>query len=409
MTWFHQFIWKILYPKISAVAFWWIENMPTPSRTAHWIKERHSYPARQLPPANAKQHALFLCPSAGEYESIKYIIHLYKLEQPNSHVEVAFFSTSGIRHIDASPNPFVDHYHSLWPIDRNSSVNEFFSKRDIQFAAISTLAIWPATMNYLTEHNIPYYFIGTKVRPTLLKKLGLWTWKYYLENAVHIYDYDFPSSSPIPQNLSNVTFIKDLRIATIAEDIESKSMDLSVIHHFKKDHKLLVVGSSHFKDEQFLNDSINELIQNKWRIVLAPHEINRSKDVKAMFANSVLLSQDHISDNVKVLILDKHGWLKALYATADIAYVGGGIDGRIHNLLEPLIAGCKTVIFRDTNLYNYSNDIRKMLKTIERLSDITTVFENHSDEEIRQEHLQKTISESKEDALMIANELCSLI
>ena len=47
--------------------------------------------------------------------------------------------------------------------------------------------------------------------------------------------------------------------------------------------------------------------------------------------------------NTNVLILDSIGQLANAYNYGDIAYIGGGFSGRLHNILEPSVFGLPVI------------------------------------------------------------------
>jgi 3-deoxy-D-manno-octulosonic-acid transferase len=49
-------------------------------------------------------------------------------------------------------------------------------------------------------------------------------------------------------------------------------------------------------------------------------------------------------ENYEIIIFDKIGYLAELYELGDIAIVGGGFDGQIHNVLEPAAHGIPVLI-----------------------------------------------------------------
>ena len=84
------------------------------------------------------------------------------------------------------------------------------------------------------------------------------------------------------------------------------------------------------------------------------HEIQNHKlrKQKSFGDNCSLLSNTDLSKPIpKVLIIDEIGILSSLYNFSDIAFVGGGFSGKLHNILE---AGIKrNIIIFGPKLKNY--------------------------------------------------------
>ena len=63
-------------------------------------------------------------------------------------------------------------------------------------------------------------------------------------------------------------------------------------------------------------------------------------------------------NDYEVLIVDSIGLLASLYAYADIAYIGGGFNASIHNILEPVVYGMP-VLFGPN--YHKSDEAKTLL------------------------------------------------
>ena len=71
--------------------------------------------------------------------------------------------------------------------------------------------------------------------------------------------------------------------------------------------------------------------------IIAPHEIKENEILKTkkLFGNEALLySEIDLKKPIpKVLIVDQIGILADLYNYSDIAFIGGGFSGKLHNIL----------------------------------------------------------------------------
>ncbi len=81
-----------------------------------------------------------------------------------------------------------------------------------------------------------------------------------------------------------------------------------------------------------------------FKLIIAPHDIkeNHVKKIVDLFDDDCILYSDATGQNVidkKVLIIDNIGLLSNIYQYTDIAFVGGGFSGALHNILEPTSFG----------------------------------------------------------------------
>lgn len=112
---------------------------------------------------------------------------------------------------------------------------------------------------------------------------------------------------------------------------------------------VMVGGSTHPGEEEALLDALAaaEKAGHGFALVLAPREIGRAAELERLVrgrrrrvVRRSRLEGRHLLPG-EVLVLDELGELSAIYATAQLAFVGGTlvpVGG--HNLVEPVHAGC---------------------------------------------------------------------
>lgn len=123
----------------------------------------------------------------------------------------------------------------------------------------------------------------------------------------------------------------------------------------KKGKKILVAGSTRDNEEEYLLQVFEKL--DDYLLILVPRHIERTTDIcqrllqkynyqrwtdiyrekSKLFSSDVETMQKLSKEGRDIIIVDKIGELRKLYAIADIAYVGGTmVDVGGHSLLEPL-------------------------------------------------------------------------
>jgi 3-deoxy-D-manno-octulosonic-acid transferase len=114
---------------------------------------------------------------------------------------------------------------------------------------------------------------------------------------------------------------------------------------------VIVAGSTGPQDEEFLLTALAGLSSRRPALLalIAPHDPTESaiRGLEAR-AHAVGLGTARWSasggDACTVTIVDQVGVLYRLYALADLAYVGGGFGGAVHNTMEPAAMGVPVAI-----------------------------------------------------------------
>ena len=138
--------------------------------------------------------------------------------------------------------------------------------------------------------------------------------------------------------INNTKVCGDTRFDRVLE-VKKKFSEIELIKQFKGDNKLIIAGSTWSKDEDLVLDSFMKIKNEKIKLLIAPHEVNEKsvseteKKLKERKIKFELFSKFK-NENSEVLVLNTIGVLARSYAYADAAYIGGGFNEGLHNVLE---------------------------------------------------------------------------
>jgi len=115
--------------------------------------------------------------------------------------------------------------------------------------------------------------------------------------------------------------------------------------------RVVVFGSPHREELQTLKKLLTDVNSHSEIVyIVAPHEVDTStiesfiddlKNPSVIFCKISEAGRDdwlgalEEHDKTTVIVLDTFGFLAESYGLADLAIVGGGFDGQLHNVLEP--------------------------------------------------------------------------
>ena len=314
------------------------------------------------------------CASLGEYEQAKPLIEKIKQEQPDTRILTTFFSPSG--YTQAIKKPLADHIFYL-PLDLPTNVNRFLDIVQPKAAIFVKYEYWYNFMQQLHQRAIPYYYISAIFRENqhFFKSYGHWFAKQ-LRQATHFFVQTEKSKRLLETiGVEQVTVCGDTRfdrVKAIADRVEP----FDFMETFRQDRKVIVAGSTWGPDEQLLA----QLLQHfpDYKLVVAPHEINRTPEVKQTFAayKTALYSskeENNLAD-CQVFIVNTIGILNRLYQYSTVSYIGGAFKTGLHNILEAAVYG-KPIFFGPH--YDHFNEAVNLVAQ-------KGAFSIHSPEEMRE-------------------------
>lgn len=314
-----------------------------------WIKGRKDIFEKLNETFKAERGAVIWmhCASLGEFEQGRPFIEQLKEKYPHYKILLTFFSPSGY---EIRKNyPLADYVFYI-PLDTPANAKRFIAITQPKLAFFVKYEFWYFYLKTLKEKKIPYYLIAGVFRPNHLffKPYGKW----YLEaiqGFEKLFLIDQGSLTIANQHgLQQAILTGDPRIDRVAA-IAKNAPPIPVIKAFKGDKKLFILGSAHEKDWGVFFDSL-KVIKNKkyfkdWRFMIAPHEIGVDHLTKIVEQAPFSVIRYTKWDNQgaiapdAILVLDTIGQLSAAYQYGDLAFIGGGFDRGIHNILEPAAFG----------------------------------------------------------------------
>ena len=100
---------------------------------------------------------------------------------------------------------------------------------------------------------------------------------------------------------------------------------------------MLIAGSIYKNDLKILIEITKSNLE--LQLIIVPHTLEKIDYYKKNINNSVILSKanEKTVKKYSVLIIDQIGILSKIYRFGNIAYLGGGFNNGIHNILEPIV------------------------------------------------------------------------
>lgn len=290
--------------------------------------------------------AWFHCASLGEFEQGKPVIEGFKKKYPDHKILITFFSPSGY---ELRKNYGNADYVFYLPIDTKKNAKKFIKTIQPNVAFFVKYEFWNFYLEELFNKKIPTYLISGVFRKNQLffKWYGAW-YKKMLAYFNHFFLQNKASENLLKEiGYSNATISGDTRFDRVYENSLSPE-ELPIIKAFKSDQKIIIGGSSWPEEENILA-KYYQSNQSNFKLIIAPHNIaeNHIQQIEKLFNNNCIRYSEATLKNIgaqNVLIIDNIGILSNIYQYTDIALIGGGFTGALHNILEPTSFG-NTIFF----------------------------------------------------------------
>ena len=332
-----------------------------------WIEGRKNWRdklALQLAPFADKPKVWVHCASLGEFEQGRPIIEAIKEQYPQYAIILTFFSPSGYEvRKDYDKADAVCYL----PLDTKTNAADFIKMADPKIALFIKYEFWVNFLNTLKKNRVATYIVAAVFR----KEQPFFKWygglfKRTLQAFTTLFVQDEQSLQLLASiGINNVTVCGDTRFDRVMA-IRDEFKPIPEIEHFKGSSKLIIAGSTWPKDEDMVLATYNKLKEQNIKLIIVPHDIEDgllkatvSKIKKHSF--SYTLFTEGVNADAEVLILNTVGLLSRIYYYADIAYIGGGFNGGLHNCLEAAVYGKPVSFFgKEFVKYNEAVELVKM-------------------------------------------------
>ena len=319
---------RILYNFISLgiQLYWWFSGLFGNQKSRSAIKGRINW-EKKLADLNLSPNPIWVHASSHGEGLMAIPLINQILTETDENILLTFFSPSGFKHFKHESKRVKKLY---LPLDYHSNAKKFIPLLNPKMVVFIKYDLWMNFISEIIKAGIPSFCfsIKTPVDHWYLK----WYGKYFikcLKKMKCILTLDEKSLKNLnAAGLSNVKRCGDTRYDQVSLQHNP------ILKNVKKPCVLL--GSSWNEEEANLASVISYFPEVQF--IIAPHEVSiqRLSKIKDQFGeNCELLSAFSSGELPHVLVIDRIGLLSELYSDSDIAYVGGGYTGKLHNIIEP--------------------------------------------------------------------------
>lgn len=279
----------------------------------------------------------FHCASLGEFEMARPLIEKLKKEKPEAKILLTFFSPSGY---EIRKNYELVDLVIYIPADTKTNAFWLVDAFRPSLAVFVKYEIWLNILAELKKNKIKTILISAVFHPK--QRFFKWYGKIFREalSAMNkIYVQNETSHEILKKWKIDSIIAGDNRYDRVSENAKNiKPID--AIYKWKSNEKIIIAGSSWQPEEKLVCEFANK--NSNQKIIFVPHDIseNHLKNIESQLKLPFIrYSQLDKITYEKIIIVDNIGLLSSLYQYADVAIIGGGFSGKLHNILEAATFG----------------------------------------------------------------------
>ncbi len=308
-----------------------------------WVEGRKNW-KKQLPALNGQDVYWFHCASLGEFDQGIPVMNYLREHLPDAYIVTTFFSPSGMEHYHKRNHPcdFVCYL----PIDTPKNASHFVTHFKPKVSLFVKYEFWENHINAAKKQGSQIYSISTLFRPNqhffkpIIGKIS--------RGVLFDFDHFFVQNDITLKLLNSIGITKatltgDTRFDRVLENKKQLQPNTILIDFVGNSANTLIAGSVWNPDLDLLESTLKS---NQFtKTIIAPHQINEGmiQSIIDRFPHLCERYTTFANENKPILILDTIGHLASAYSYGQLAYVGGGFSGQLHNILEPAVFGLPVI------------------------------------------------------------------
>ncbi len=311
-------------------------------KAKEWVDGRKNI-FDNLPVVNGERVVWFHCASLGEFDQGIPLMKKIIEQDPKTFLLVTFYSPSGMKFYHKRER--IADLVMYLPLDTPKNAKKFIRYFKPEQCFFVKYEFWYNFIHQAKRNNAQVYNVSGLFRED--HRFFKWYGGLF-RKLLKKFDWFFVQNKESKSLLNSIGLDKvsitgDSRFDRVIENKENASKN-QTIEDFKNNEQLTIIGSSWPEDEAIL---IPWIKKQKGKVLIAPHNVdeNHILEISKQLPEAIRYTQSNNTNlsNEKILILDTIGQLANAYSYGNIAYVGGGFSGNLHNILEPAVFGLPVI------------------------------------------------------------------
>lgn len=307
--------------------------------------------------------------SVGEIHLLKQIVTEFRQRHPDWDCVISTTTDTGY---DEARKRFPDLRVFFWPFDFTWAVGRALRRVRPNLVVLAEGELWPNFLASAKRQAIPVAVVNGRMSPRSLRRYQRLRWlvrgvfgKLDL-CAVQTEEYARAYRALGAHNVHVTGSVK--YDGACVDRNNPRTRELERLLGIGKEHLVLIAGSTQAPEEKIVLEIYRRACERHphLRLVIVPRQKERFDEVADLlraadlgFARRSALAQPC---RQPIILLDTFGELGAVWGLADVAFVGGSLDGKRggQNMIEPAAYGAPVVFGPHT--WNFKDTVTRLLE-----------------------------------------------
>lgn len=264
-----------------------------------------------------------------------------------------------------------------WPLDFSWAVDRAIREIHPDLIVLAESELWPNFLLAARHHRIPVIAVNVRLSPRSAQRYR--RFRSLVRDWLSLVSHFAVQTNQYAVNLHDagvetdrLTVTGSVKYDGVETDrINAKTLDLRRLFSIGGKDVVWVAGSTMEPEEQYVLDAYSCLHADHpdLRLILVPRQPNRFEEVaellsrrKIAFVRRTDLTSNRPARDGEVILLNTLGELSAAWGLADIAFVGGSLDGRRggQNMMEPAAYGAAVLFGPHT--WNFKDTVERLIE-----------------------------------------------
>ncbi len=305
--------------------------------------------------------------SVGEIHMLRQLVREARRLNPHWHCVISTTTDTGL---EEAKKIFADLPVFYWPFDFTWAVQAALDAIRPDLVVLAESELWPNFLDLARRREIGLALVNGRMSPRSAARFQRLRW--LVRSMFARLDLCAVQTEEYAEHWSalgapHVVVTGNIKYdGAVSQRDNPRTLALRSLLQIEDDDLVLVAGSTQDPEESVLLEFFQHAFKTwpNFRLILAPRQKDRFAEVAKLLADAPCVRRSELAEPTRspIVLLDTIGELSAAWGLADVAYVGGSLDGKRggQNMIEPAAYGAAVVFGPHT--WNFKDAVARLLR-----------------------------------------------